>query len=61
MKNSGSWRHPPRAHPSDRPSTLSIMVTIALCLAIVGGIGAAIISNGIAELENININHEVLK
>lgn len=61
MQSSGSWRHPPRAHSSDRPPTLSIMITIALCFALVAGIGAAIVSYGIAEIENININHEALK
>tara|TARA_R110000851_G_scaffold308778_1_gene467864 strand:- start:8794 stop:8907 length:114 start_codon:yes stop_codon:yes gene_type:complete len=37
------------------------MVTIGLCFALVAGFGAAIISGTIAELKNININHEVFK
>lgn len=59
MNDYGPWRHPPRARSGD--SLTAFMVTIGLCFALVAGFGAAIISGTIAELKNININHEVFK
>lgn len=59
MHSTGPWRHPQRPVAPRRTLALPIMLVIALCVSLMGAIGAITTSKAIANLAHFNVNHGV--